>query len=79
MTATQKKKLLKVKTEIESMLTGDIKRFGFTTYMIDIVLDMYGNLVNEQPAETICEEVKNYFEKRKFTIATKGIGWTISL
>lgn len=78
MTAAQRKKLLKVKTEIESMFAGDIKRFGFTTYMIDIVLDMYGNLVHEQPAETICEEVKNYFEKRKFVITTKGIGWTIS-
>ena len=78
MTATQKKKLLKVKSEIESMFMGDIKRFGFTSYMIDIVLDVYGNLVNERSAETICEEVKNYFEKRKFTIAAKGIGWTIS-
>ena len=78
MTVTQRKKLLKVKSEIESMLRGDIKRFGFTPYMIDVVLDVYGNLVNERPAETICEEVKNYFEKRKFTIATKGIGWTIS-
>lgn len=78
MTATQRKKLLKVKTEIESMLTGDIKHFGFTPYMIDIVLDIYGNLVNEQPAETICEEVKNYFEKRKFVIIAKSIGWTIN-
>ena len=78
MTATQRKRLLKIKTEIESMLAGDIKRFGFTPYMIDIVLDMYGNLVNGQDAETICEEVKNYFEKWKFTITTKGIGWTIS-
>lgn len=78
MTASQRKKLLKVKHEIESMFMGDIKRFSFTPYMIDIVLDVYGNLINERSAETICEEVKNYFEKRKFTIATKGIGWTIS-
>lgn len=78
MTVSQRKKLLKVKSEIESMFMGDIKRFGLTPYMIDVVLDVYGNLVNERSAETICEEVKNYFEKRKFTIATKGIGWTIS-
>lgn len=78
MTTTQRKKLLKVKSEIKSMFMGDIKRFGFTPYMIDVVLDVYGNLVNEKSAETICEEVKNYFEKRKFTITTKGIGWTIS-
>lgn len=78
MTATQRKKLLKVKSEIESMFMGDIKRFGFTPYMIDVVLDVYGNLVNEKSAETICEEVKNYFEKRKFAVAVKGIGWTIS-
>lgn len=78
MTVSQREKLLKVKHEIESMLMGDIKRFGFTPYMIDIVLDVYGNLINEQSAETICEEVKNYFEKRKFAIAVKGIGWTIS-
>lgn len=78
MITTQRKKLLKVKSEIESMFMGDIKRFGFTPYMIDVVLDVYGNLVNERSAETICEEVKNYFEKRKFTITTKGIGWIIS-
>lgn len=78
MTVAQKKKLLKVKHEIEAMLMGDIKRFGFTLYMIDVVLDVYGNLVNERSAETTCEEVKNYFEKRKFTIAVKGIGWIIS-
>ncbi len=79
MNTTQTKRLLKVKHDIESMMEGNLGRFGFTPFMVELVLDIYGSLVNEQSAETICEEVKNYFEKRKFAVAVKGIGWEISL
>lgn len=79
MNTTQTKRLLKVKHDIESMMEGNLKRFGFTPFMVEIVLDIYGSLVNEQSAETICEEVKDFFANRKFTVKGKGIGWEISL
>lgn len=79
MNIAQKKKLLKVKSDIESMFEGNLTRFKFTPFMVELVLDAYGNLVNEQPAETICTEVKDFFAKRNFAVKEKGIGWEISL
>lgn len=79
MNTTQTKRLLKVKHDIESMMEGNLKRFGFTPYMVELVLDIYGSLVNEQSAETISEEVRNFFANRKFTVKEKGVGWEISL
>lgn len=79
MTITQKKRLLKVKSDIESMFEGNLARFKFTPYMVELVLDVYGNLVNEQTAETICTEVKDFFAKRNFPVKEKGTGWEISL
>ena len=80
MTKLQTKRMLKVKADIEYIFyNGDLKRFGFTQYMVEILLDVYASLANEQSAECITKEIKEYFEQRKFTVKEKGIGWEISL
>ena len=80
MNKLQTRRMLKVKGDIESMLWhGELKRFGFTQCMVEILLDIYTSLANEKSAECITKKVKDYFEQRKFTVKEKGIGWEISL
>lgn len=39
----------------------------------------YNEIVESRKTSTICQEVKDFFEKRNFQITVEGIGWKITL
>lgn len=71
--------LLKVENALEEMFDGNLKKYHVTVYTAHEIARCYNEIVQNRKTSTICQEVKNFFEKRKFQIAVEGIGWKISL
>lgn len=71
--------LLKAKKALESMFNGNIKRYHVTLYTAHEIARCYNEIVENRKTSTISQEVKDFFEKRKFQIVVEGIGWKISL
>lgn len=71
--------LLKAKNALEEMFDGKLKKYHVTLYSAHEIASCYNEIVKNRKASTISQEVKDFFEKRKFTIVVEGIGWKISL
>ena len=71
--------LLKAKNALEEMFDGKLKKYHVTVYTAHEIARCYNEIVQSRKTKTISQEVKDFFEKRKFTIAVEGIGWEISL
>lgn len=74
-------KCLKVKAILEDMYaTGNLKKYRVPTqYVCEAIAETYNTIVRRGFAETITTEVKDFFQRRGFNVAEKGIGWVISL
>ena len=79
MTTAQKNKCLKVKADLERIFDGELKRYQLTPYEAQAIAENYNKIIQDGKTETIAENVKNFFSKRKFTVKSSGIGWIISL
>ena len=71
--------LLKTKKSLEEMFDGKLDKYHVTLYSAHEIARCYNEIVKNRKISTISQEVKDFFEKRKFTIAVEGIGWEISL
>ena len=71
--------LLKAKNALEEMFDGKLKKYHVTPYSAHEIAHCYNEIVKNRKTKTICQEVKDFFEKRKFNISADGIGWKISL
>lgn len=71
--------LLKAKNALEEMFDGKLKKYHVTPYSAREIARCYIEIVQNRKTSTISQEVKNFFEKRKFNISVDGIGWKISL
>ena len=71
--------LLKAKNDLEEMFDGKLKKYHVTVHMAHEISRCYNEIVQNRKTSTISQEVKDFFEKRKFNIAVWGIGWKISL
>ena len=71
--------LLKAKKSLEEMFDGKTNKYHVTLYSAHEIARCYNEIVKNRKTNTISQEVKGFFEKRKFTIAVEGIGWKISL
>ena len=71
--------LLKTKNALEKMFDGNLKKYHVTLYTAHDIARCYNEIVQNRKTSTISQEVKDFFEKRKFNIAIDGIGWKISL
>ena len=79
MTTAQKNKCLKVKADLERIFDGELKRYNLTPYEAQVIAESYNKIIQDGKTETITENVKSFFSKRKFTVKSSGIGWIISL
>ena len=79
MTTVQKNKCLKVKADLERIFDGELTRYQFTPYEAQVIAESYNKIIKDGKTETITENVKNFFSKRKFTVKSSGIGWIISI
>ena len=71
--------LLKVKNNLTEMWDGKLKKYHIPLYIAHEIAHCYNEIVKNRKTFTICHDVKNFFEKRKFHIVVDGIGWKISL
>ena len=71
--------LLKTKKSLEEMFDEKLNKYHVTLYLAHEIASCYNEIVKNRKASTISQEVKDFFEKRKFTIVVEGIGWEISL
>lgn len=71
--------LLKAKNALEDMFDGNLKKYHITPYAAHEIARCYNEIVQNRKTSTISQEVKDFFEKRKFNISVDGIGWKISL
>ena len=71
--------LLKAKNALQEMFDGKLKKYHVTLYSAHEIVRCYNEIVQNRKTSTICQEAKDFFEKRKFQIAVEGIGWKISL
>lgn len=71
--------LSKAKNALEDMFDGNLNKYHVTLYTAHEIARCYNEIVQNRKTSTISQEVKNFFEKRKFQIAVDGIGWKISL
>ena len=71
--------LFKAKNALEEMFDGKLKKYHVTLYSAQEIARCYNEIVQNRKTSTICQEAKDFFEKRKFQIAVEGIGWKISL
>lgn len=71
--------LLKVKNALEEMFDGKLKKYHVTLYLAHEIARCYNEIVENRKTSTISQEVKDFFEKRKFNVAIDGIGWEIIL
>lgn len=71
--------LLKTKNSLEEMFDGKIDKYHVTLYSAHEIARCYNEIVKNRKTNTISQEVKDFFEKRKFNISADGIGWKISL
>lgn len=75
----ESKILLKAKNALEEMFDGKLKKYQVTVYSAHEITRCYNEIVQNRKTSTISQEVKDFFEKRKFNISVDGIGWKISL
>lgn len=71
--------LLKAKNALQEMFDGKLKKYHVTLYSAHEIARCYNEIVENRRTSTISQEVKDFFEKRKFQIEVEGIGWKISL
>ena len=71
--------LFKAKNALEEMFDGKLKKYHVTLYSAHEIAQCYNEIVENRKTSTISQEVKDFFEKRKFNISVDGIGWKISL
>ena len=71
--------LLKAKDDLKEMFDGKLKKYHVTLYTAHEIARCYNEIVQNRKTSTICQEVKDFFEKRKFNISVEGVGWKISL
>ena len=71
--------LLKAKNALAEMFDGNLKKYHVTLYTAHEIARCYNEIVQYWKTNTISQEVKDFFEKRKFNIEVEGIGWKISL
>lgn len=71
--------LLKAKNALSDMFDGKLKKYHVTLHTAHEIAHCYNEIVQNRKTSTICQDVKNFFEKRKFNISVDGIGWKISL
>ena len=71
--------LLKAKNALEEMFDGKLKKYHVTLYSAHEIAWCYNEIVENRKTSTISQEVKDFFEKRKFQVVVDGIGWKISL
>lgn len=71
--------MLKTKDALEEIFDGKLKKYHVTVYTAHEIARCYNEIVQNQKTSTISQEVKDFFEKRKFQIVVDGIGWKISL
>ncbi len=79
MNKAQFKRMTSVKSDLECMYQGHLNKFKFTPYLVREVERIFISLSNEKTDTTICNEIKDYFEKKKFNVKAQGIGWIIEL
>lgn len=71
--------LLKAKNALDEMFNGKLKKYHVTLYSAHEIARCYNDIVQRRETTTIVQDVKDFFEKRKFDISVDGIGWKISL
>lgn len=71
--------LLKVKNALEEMFNGNWQKYHVSPFMAYEIADCYNEIIRNRETVTICQDVKKFFEKRKFQISVEGVGWKILL
>lgn len=79
---TETKRMLKVKFALEDMFdNGKLGKYGVVPYTAREIVMCYNGLVRDvrHSTETICSDVKAFFESRGFLVVEKEIenGWDI--
>lgn len=71
--------LVKAKNALEEMFDGKLNKYHVTLYTAYEIAHCYNEIVQRRNTSTISQDVKDFFEKRKFQITVEGIGWKITL
>lgn len=66
--------LLKAKNALQEMFDGKSKKYHVALYSAHEIAWCYNEIVRNRKTKTISQEVKDFFEKRKFNISVDGIG-----
>ena len=68
------------KSSLEDCIyNGNLSKWKFTLCELQTAIDVLMRVRQENTAECIMENVKNFYVAHNFTVKTHGIGWTISL
>lgn len=78
-TKSEQKRLLKMKSILEEIWDGKIKKYKVTINQAHLIADVYNQIVNGKTATTIDNDVKNLFMKYGFHIEENGVGWIITM
>ena len=80
MTKKQMKVLMDAYDKMEVMADGNFGRSGFSVADFSIANSIMAEIYNgAHHADTISQNVADWFRKNKFDVQERGIGWTISL
>lgn len=71
--------LLKAKNALSDMFDGKLNKYHVSPYTAHEIARCYNEIVQNRKTKTISQDVKDFFEKRKFQITVDGIGWKITL
>ena len=74
------KVLMDAYDKMEVMADGNFGRSGFSVADFSIANSIMAEIYNgAHHAETISQNVADWFRKNKFSVQERGVGWTISL
>ena len=80
MTNKQMKVFMRACDRIEVMADGNFGRSGFSVADFSIANAIMAEIYNgAHHADTISQNVADWFRKNRFNVQERGIGWTISL
>lgn len=80
MSTQERNKLIRAKSALEDCFyNGNLNKHKLTQAEANAAYSILVEIRTGSSMETIMEGVKNFFERYKFTVKEKGIGWTISL
>ena len=79
LTASEKKRMLKVKNILTNMYDGHLTRYNVSPFDVMQITNCYNELCNAKTTMTLYENVKEFFETKGFIIENYSSGWKIYL